>query len=252
MLEFFDMRILFQHTLCDIFRRFHFMRGAVLIFFWLLSLAAAWGVELAGPPTVAFTSSNAVVEWQTAAPCGTHAKISPSSAKVSVPDKSVGTGHRVVISHLQPGVEYNVVVGSAHVWLATNTFTFTGSGQTDSRQAEIKPAAPGISQLTPPPTRKIWGNPATLPDHFARHGADFNAKNADDYARMSWEFLQRAKAGGFPAKVDSEGVLRVFDPAAGAFAAYNRNGTTKTFFKPGSPDYFARQPGKSVNLKSWN
>ena len=223
------------------------MRRVVFIICWLLSLATAWGVELAGPPTMTVTPSNAVVQWQTAAASGTHAKISPSSAKVSVPDKSVGTDHRVVISSLQPGVEYTVVVGSAHVWLATNTFTFTGSGQ-----AEIKPAAPSAStsQLTPPPTRKIWGNPATLPDHFARHGADFNAKNADDYARMSWEFLQRAKAQGLPAKVDSEGVLRVFDPATGAFASYNRNGTTKTFFKPGSPDYFARQPGTTVDLRT--
>ena len=31
-----------------------------------------------------------------------------------------------------------------------------------------------------------------------------------------------------------------------AFAAYNRNGTTKTFFKPESRDYFERQPGELV------
>jgi hypothetical protein len=244
------MRILFRRNLCDIPRRFHFMRGAIFIVFWLLSLVTAWGVDLAGPPTVAVTSSNAVVEWQTAAPSGTHAKISPPSARVSVPDKSVGVQHRVVVSSMQPGVKYSVIVGSAHVWLATNTFTFTGSGQAEIQPAA--PSAPSTSKLTPPPTRKIWGNPATLPDHFARHGADFHAKNADDYARMSWDFLQRAKAEGLPAKVDDEGVLRVFDPDTGAFAAYNRNGTTKTFFKPGSPDYFARQPGKSVNLKTWN
>lgn len=39
---------------------------------------------------------------------------------------------------------------------------------------------------------------------------------------------------------------RVFDPKTGAFAAYNRDGTTKTFFKPGSPGYFERQPGRIV------
>jgi len=90
-----------------------------------------------------------------------------------------------------------------------------------------------------------------LPDHFARHGGDFHAKDADDYARMSWEFLQRAKADGLPAKVDEEEVLRVFDPRTGTFAAYNRDGTTKTFFKPGGHDYFERQPGRDVNLKTW-
>jgi pyocin large subunit-like protein len=72
---------------------------------------------------------------------------------------------------------------------------------------------------------------ASLPDHFARHGADFKAKDADDYARLAWEFLQRARSEGLPMKVDEEGVLRVFDPTTGAFAAYNRDGKTKTFFK---------------------
>ena len=96
-----------------------------------------------------------------------------------------------------------------------------------------------------------WGNPASLPDHFARHGADFGARDAEEYARMAAEFLQRAKAEGLPAKVDGSGVLRVFDPRSGAFAAYNRNGTTKTFFKPGSPGYFDRQPGHAVDLTTW-
>ncbi len=68
---------------------------------------------------------------------------------------------------------------------------------------------------------------------------------------MAWEFLQRAKAQSLPAKVDPTGTLRVFDPRSGAFAAYNRNGTTKTFFKPGNPEYFNRQPGREVNLKTW-
>jgi len=92
---------------------------------------------------------------------------------------------------------------------------------------------------------------ASLPDHFARHGNDFGAKNPEDYARMAWEFLQRGKAEGLPAKQDETGVLRVFDPRSGAFAAYNRDQTTKTFFKPGNRDYFARQPGRSVDLKTW-
>jgi len=102
-----------------------------------------------------------------------------------------------------------------------------------------------------PPARTTWGNVASLPDHFARHGRDFGAKDPDDYARMAWEFLQRAKAEGLPAKQDETGVLRVFDPKSGAFAAYNRDGTTKTFFKPGNSDYFARQPGRSIDLRTW-
>jgi pyocin large subunit-like protein len=97
---------------------------------------------------------------------------------------------------------------------------------------------------------QTWGNPASLPDHFARHGADFGARDAQEYARMASELLQRARSEGLPAKVDDDGVLRVFDPRSGAFGAYNRDGTTKTFFKPGSRGYFERQPGQPVDLRT--
>jgi pyocin large subunit-like protein len=101
------------------------------------------------------------------------------------------------------------------------------------------------------PAGQTWGDPASLPDHFARHGSEFGARNAEEYAQMAWQFLQHAKVEGLPAKVDGSGVLRVFDPQSDAFGAYNRDGTTKTFFKPGSRGYFERQPGQPVNLKTW-
>ena len=97
----------------------------------------------------------------------------------------------------------------------------------------------------------MWGNISSLQDHFDRHGKDFHATSPDDYARQAWEFLQRATSEGLPAKIDeSDGTLRVWDPRTHAFAAYNRDGTAKTYFKPGSPDYFQRQPGKPIKLKS--
>jgi pyocin large subunit-like protein len=98
--------------------------------------------------------------------------------------------------------------------------------------------------------RETWGRIESLPDHFARHGKDFQARDADDYAAQAAAMLQRAKTTGLPAKRDSDGSLRVFDPATGAFGAYNRDGTTKTFFKPGNADYFDRQPGAPVDLRT--
>lgn len=67
---------------------------------------------------------------------------------------------------------------------------------------------------------------------------------------MAWQFGQQSRRGGLLVKVDETGVRRVFDPQTGAFAAYNADGTTKTFFKPGSRDYFARQPGRSIDAAS--
>ena len=219
---------------------------------WLVSLMTSLAVELTQPPSVEFASTNAIVHWTTDVATGTRAEISPATAKVSVPDKTPASAHTVNVSGLKPGTTYTVTVGSARAWLATNTFTTTGSVAAPTNVPAVKKTSTPAAEkkLTAPPTRKIWGNYASLPDHFARHGEDFHAKDADDYARLSWEFLQRAKAEGLPAKQDDEGVLRVFDPRSGTFASYNRDGTTKTFFKPGGRDYFERQPGDAVKLKT--
>jgi pyocin large subunit-like protein len=111
--------------------------------------------------------------------------------------------------------------------------------------------AHATANRTAPTAKQTWGNIASLPDHFARHGSEFGARNPEEYARMASQFLQRAKTEGLPAKVDRDGVLRVFDAGSDTFGAYNSDGTTKTFFKPGSRGYFERQPGQTVNLQTW-
>lgn len=98
---------------------------------------------------------------------------------------------------------------------------------------------------------ETWGNPASLPDHFARHGSDFGSRNAGDYARMAAEFLRRARAEGLPAKLDNRGTLRIYDPRTGTFGTYDRDGTTKTFFKPRDASYFDRQPGRRIDLRTY-
>jgi pyocin large subunit-like protein len=118
-----------------------------------------------------------------------------------------------------------------------------------------KPQPQGSSGSKPATTasvgataRQTWGRPETLPDHFARHGRDFGARDADYYAAQAHAFLDHAKTLGLPAKRDRDGSLRVYEAATGTFGAYNANGTTKTFFKPGSPTYFDRQPGELIQL----
>jgi pyocin large subunit-like protein len=186
--------------------------------------------------------------------CGTRVRIEPAGVRVTVTEgKAPAINHAVTLIGLQPGTRYTVMLGTAKFWLATNVFTATGSARLGDAAQELSPSQghEADRQTKAPPAHKTWGNYATLPDHFARHGADFHAKDQEDYARMAWEFLQRAKADGLPAKLDEQRVLRVFDPKTGAFAAYNHNGTTRTFFKPGSHDYFDRQPGRTVDLKTW-
>jgi hypothetical protein len=147
-------------------------------------------------------------------------------------------------------------VGTARVPLATNSFVVPGKTVRDQAQSSAGVAASPPSKAGPPkktpPASETWGFLPSLRDHFERHGRDFNAKDADDYARMAWEFRQRAEVAGLPTKVDSEGVTRIYDPKTGAFGAYSRDGTTKTFFKPNSRDYFDRQPGVLVKRKGMN
>jgi pyocin large subunit-like protein len=150
-------------------------------------------------------------------------------------------------------------VGTARYALSTNAFTVPRppGGEVDV------PGAPGASDLVsapvatpveaprPPPARVTWGHLPTLRDHFERHGPDFGSRDAEDYARQAWEFRQRAIREGWAAKRDEEGVVRIYDARSGGFAAYNRNGTTKTYFKPRSRSYFDRQPGQRFDVKTW-
>ncbi|HEY3901826.1 MAG TPA: hypothetical protein VGM54_24650 [Chthoniobacter sp.] len=132
-----------------------------------------------------------------------------------------------------------VVLGLA--WLVKQpSSTPSRSGAPARVESEIAPIGPAS---------KTWGHLDSLPDHFARHGGDFGARNPEDYAAQAAAFLARARAEGLPAKRDPDGSLRIYDPATGAFGAYNANGTTRTYFKPDSPNYFARQPGVNVDLR---
>jgi hypothetical protein len=219
------------------------VRSLLSALFLAIAPTLSQGVELIGPPAVEVSAHQAVIQWRTDVAAGTRLRISPS-ARVQPSDKTPATEHTATITALRPGVRYTVVVGTARLWLATNEFTVTST----TGIITPTPAAANLALLAAPPLRKIWGHPASLPDHFARHGGDFGARNKEDYARQAWEFLQRAYAEGLPAKRDNQGVLRLFDPQSGAFGSYNPDGTAKTFFKPGSPDYFERQPGEPIKL----
>jgi len=213
-----------------------------------VAASLAQATRLVGEVRVEIHGNTATLHWTTDVPTGTRLKISPSALVREAIDRAPTTEHTITVEGLRPNISYNATLGTARLWLGSRNFSLSDSSASKSPPSTtivppvIKPA---------PPARTTWGNIASLPDHFVRHGSDFGAKNPEDYARMAWEFLQRAKAEGLPAKQDETGVLRVFDPKSGAFAAYNRDGTTKTFFKPGSPDYFARQPGRTINLETW-
>lgn len=233
--------------------------------------ATAHAVELIGSPRAAADGGlgNMTVTWRTDVPCGTRLSLGTQLDKMeprSEAGNEVTDTHSVSLKGLQPGTTYYYTVGSAKQRLGAGNFVVP-----PVNGASPMPSAPGTSPpksfidkirdavrpkakaeqseaalpAKAPPTAVTWGNPSSLQDHFVRHGADFQSRNADDYAAKAWLFLQRARAESLPMKLDGD-ALRIFDPATGAFAAYNLNGTTKTYFKPGNPAYWQRQPGRLV------
>ena len=238
------------------------MRRVLFVLLVTVLAVVATAAEIVGEVKVEpAAAGSVVVKWRTDVETGT--RVSYGAAPDALTQRAEGgtsAEHSVTITGLAPGQRYFFAVGTARKKLATGAFTVSGSPSTSPRTAPdssparvpspprtspaTKPAPTPVQQA--PPTRATWGNLPALADHFARHGGDFQARDADDYARQAWAFRQRALAGSLPMKLDEDGTLRVFDSATGAFAAYNRDGTTKTYFKPGSRDYFTRQPGRSV------
>jgi hypothetical protein len=70
------------------------------------------------------------------------------------------------------------------------------------------------------PTAETWGRLDTLDDHFLRHGADFGASTADEYAALASDFFESGIARGLPTRIDPKtGVIRIYDPATNSHEA---------------------------------
>lgn len=227
--------------------------------FILLVTALFWGgitaraVELIGKPVVTTTATSATLEWRTDVACGTRAQFGADPAQLTQKaEGGVTADHRLELTGLAPGSTYHYSLGSARTRLATGSFSTTAA-KASLMQKIITAITPGTAPAATapqqaPPARVTWGHLDSLQDHFDRHGRDFQSRDPEHYAAQAWELLQRAKTENLPMKLDdSGGTLRVWEPRTRAFAAYNPDGTTKTLFRPESPTYWQRQPGRTIN-----
>jgi len=259
-----------------------FLKNLSLPLLWvtlLLSWAGVAGaVEVTVGPVAVVSETGAVLKWTTDVECGTQVKFGRNRHNFNRrAEGAVGLTHEARLTELLPGTVYYYSIGTAKKALMEGTLLTKGPAAPGAAPAVVKdppkpppappvlkpaakptvkplprPAAPAVGNpiYTPPPATKTWGDRWSLQDHYNRHGADFGATSPDDYAAKAWLFLQRAKDEGLAAKLDeSDGTIRVWEGRTRAFAAYNRDFTTKTFFRPGSGDYFNRQPGKPVRLR---
>ncbi|MCU0648211.1 MAG: hypothetical protein MUF00_09470 [Gemmatimonadaceae bacterium] len=82
-----------------------------------------------------------------------------------------------------------------------------------------------------------------LVDHFEKHGREFGAVTMDEYLLQA-QTLRDRSVGGDVLEItrESDGVVSRFDKASGAFLAFNRDRTIRTYFKPNDGEaYFRRQ-----------
>jgi hypothetical protein len=81
-----------------------------------------------------------------------------------------------------------------------------------------------------------------LEEHFEKHGAEFGRVTRQDYLHQA-QLLRDAPVGGPVLQtVRADGVTTRYDRQTGAFIAFNRNGTIRTFFKPHDGErYYRRQ-----------
>ena len=81
-----------------------------------------------------------------------------------------------------------------------------------------------------------------LDEHYEKHGAEFGRITKQDYLHQA-QLLRDAEVGGPVLQtVRADGVTTRYDRQTGAFIAFNRNGTIRTFFKPHDGErYYRRQ-----------
>src|SRR6476620_387771 len=81
-----------------------------------------------------------------------------------------------------------------------------------------------------------------LDEHFAKHGREFRGMSKAEYL-LAAQTLRDAPVGGDIEEImRGDGTASRFDKASGAFIAFNRDGTIRTFFKPNDGErYFRRQ-----------
>jgi len=86
---------------------------------------------------------------------------------------------------------------------------------------------------------------AQFDEHFQKHGAEFGRITQQEYLRAA-QSLRDAPVGANIEEIRrDDGTTSRFDRSTGAFLAFNRDGTIRTFFKPNDGEaYFRRQAAR--------
>ena len=79
-----------------------------------------------------------------------------------------------------------------------------------------------------------------LVEHYRKHGREFGSIRMDRYLRLAQELRDRPAGGMILESVRGDGTIVRYDKSSGAFIAFNRDGTIRTFFRPDRGDAYFR------------
>lgn len=113
-----------------------------------------------------------------------------------------------------------------------------------SKPAPATPASPVAKPPAPANVRTDigFGSQRSYEDHFEKHGHEFGSISQAEYLALAQKLRDAPVGGSILEAVRDDGVISRFDKKSGAFIAFNKNKTIRTFFKPNDGvRYFERQ-----------
>ena len=130
-------------------------------------------------------------------------------------------------------------------------------GRRDREHARVTPApsapsrtsVPSVALPAPPAAPRApaahgagFRSEARLREHHDKHGREFGRVTTQEYLALAQELRDRPLGPRVLEATRADGVVTRYDRDSGAFLAFERDGTIRTFFKPRDGEaYFRRQ-----------
>ena len=117
-----------------------------------------------------------------------------------------------------------------------------GPGDVAGAPATV-PAPPASPAPSAPAHAEVgFRDPEHLRQHFQKHGGEFGGISQAEYLRQAQALRDQPAEGQVLESVRLDGVITRFDRSSGAFLAFDRDRTIRTFFRPNDGErYYTRQ-----------
>lgn len=149
----------------------------------------------------------------------------------------------------RPRVHAGVVIGAAVVLAALALVLLARPvqhGTPTEMRADSTATTPAESVSTASESNLSaqWGfrTHQLLTEHFHKHGAEFGPIGINTYLGLARKLRDKSVSNDVLETVRADGVVVRYDRSSGAFIAFDRDGTIRTFFKPNDGEaYYKRQ-----------